>query len=234
MRKKKLSIIVPVYNEKPTVVELLELVKKVNLGKDMEKEIIVVDDMSTDGTRDVLKDLHDRAYKIIFSDKNEGKGGAIKRGLKHVTGDYVIFQDADLEYDPKEYKGLLDVLLDKKVDFVLGQRMFPRFFSTEQQIRLYAIGNRLIAFCGNMLYGTRLRDYEPCYKLFKIEVLRSIDVKSNGFEYDIELMARLFKNKYKFAATPITYNPRSFEEGKKITWHDGLKALWTLLKMRFS
>ena len=230
---KKLSIVIPVYNEKDTVLTLLDWVKKAQI-KNVEKEIIIVDDLSTDGTREILRNLNDKTVKIVLSNKNEGKGGAIKQGLKYCTGDYIIFQDADLEYDPKEYQTLVHTLIEKNVDFVLGQRVLPKFFSTEKQIRSHTVGNRMIAMFGNLLYGTKLTDYEPCYKLFRAEILRSIDVKSNGFEYDIELMGKLFKHKRSFATTPITYKPRSFEEGKKIKWRDGVIALWTLLRIRCS
>jgi len=228
----KLSIIIPVYNEKETLREILLRVKKADIGE-LKKEIIVVDDCSHDGSKELIKNIRDKEIKKIFNEKNLGKGGAIKNGITHATGELIIFQDADLEYDPSDYKHLIQPILESKADFVLGERPFPQFFSKENIIPLHTLGNIVLSFIGNLLYFKKLKDYEPCYKVFKREVLLDNPAHSNGFEYDIELMARLFRKKYSFTTVPISFKPRSFQEGKKITWKDGLKAVYLLLKYRF-
>ncbi len=227
----KLSVIIPAYNEKNTILEVIRQVQNVELPK-TEKELVIVDDGSTDGTREILSNIKDKSVKVLFNEKNLGKGGSIKNGIRVCTGNFIIFQDADLEYNPQEYTRLLSSIVKDRVDFVLGSRNLPKFFSGEKQIRMHTVGNRVICMVGNLLYGTRLTDYEPCYKLFKSSVLKNVKVVSNGFEYDIELMARLFKKKHRFSVVPITYKPRSVEEGKKIKWRDGLKAVWMLIKIK--
>lgn len=231
----KLSIIIPVYNESNTIKELLRRISKVNLGK-IKKEAILVDDFSTDGSRDVIKKL-DRKYIKIFQPKNMGKGAALKAGIKAATGDFIIFQDADLEYDPNDYKKLLEPLLDKKTDISFGTRFvgqgFRLFGKHKTMHSTHWIGNKFLAFAFNFLYGTELTDVEPCYKLFRKEILKGINVKTNRFEYDIELMCKLVKKGHKIVQLPIKYNPRRFEEGKKINWKDGIAALLTMIRNRF-
>lgn len=231
----KLSIIIPVYNEAKTLKGLLARIEKVNLGK-IRKEIILIDDCSTDGSREVIKKLAGKYVKILLT-KNRGKGAAIKAGIKKATGDFIIFQDADLEYDPNDYAKLAKPLIEDKADIVIGSRFigkkFVPFGKNKTPHRIHWIGNKSLNFIFNLLYGTSLTDIEPCYKIFRSEVLKSINVTSNRFEYDIELMCKAVKKGYKLMQLPISYNPRSFMEGKKITWRDGIKAAYYMLKYRF-
>lgn len=231
----KLSIIIPVYNESKTIKELLRRISNVNLGK-IRKEVILVDDFSTDGSGDVIKNL-DKKYIKIFQPKNMGKGAALKAGINASTGEFIIFQDADLEYDPNDYKKLLEPILDKKTNISFGTRFvgqeFKPFGKHKTMHSAHWIGNKFLTFAFNFFYGTKLTDVEPCYKLFKSNILKSIDVKTDRFEYDIELMCKLVKKGHKIVQLPITYNPRRFEEGKKINWKDGVVALWTMIRNRF-
>jgi len=235
MMTMKLSIVIPVYNEAKTIKELLRRINEVGLGK-VEKEIILVDDFSTDGSRDVIKKL-DKKYVKIFQPRNIGKGAALKAGIKAATGNFIIFQDADLEYDPKDYKKLLKPILDKKTNIAFGTRFVGQELKLLGKNRTmhstHWIGNKFLTFAFNFLYGTKLTDVEPCYKLFRSNILKSIDVKTNRFEYDIELMCKLVRKGHKIVQLPINYTPRRFEEGKKINWKDGVAALWTMIRNRF-
>ena len=231
----KMSIIIPVYNEAKTLRELLRRIEKISLGN-IQKEIIIVDDCSTDGSREIIKKLGNRYVKILLN-KNQGKGAAIKNGIKSATGDFIIFQDADLEYDPRDYSRLLKPIIKNNADIVIGSRFigkkFVPFGKNKTPHRVHWIGNKSLTFIFNLLYRTALTDIEPCYKVFRSNVLRSINVSSNRFEYDIELMCKAIKNGYKLLQLPISYNPRSFKEGKKITWIDGVKAAYYIIKYRF-
>jgi len=231
--KYTLSVIIPVYNEEKTILKIIDMVKKVEI-KHMKKEIIVVDDCSKDGTREVLQRLKDKPVKIVFHDKNGGKGKALKTGIRHSTGNFIIFQDADFEYDPNDYKIIIKALVKDNVDFVLGERKFPRLFSKEDKVPAHTLANKLISLVGNMLYFTHLKDWEPCYKAFKSKILKSISVSSDNFDYDLELMAKLFRKGYKYKTVRISYNPRTKKEGKKMRYKDGVTAILALVKYRFA
>jgi glycosyltransferase involved in cell wall biosynthesis len=226
----KLSVIIPVYNERNTIQEVLRRVRQVDLG-DIDKEIIVVDDGSTDGTHDILSMEGDSTTRIEHHQQNQGKGAAISTGIKLVTGDLVIFQDADLEYDPEDFRRLLDPVLKGKAEVVYGSR-----FTGERRNMLFwhFLGNRFLSFLTNLLYNTTLSDMETCYKLFKREIIQDIEIKSKRFDVEPEVTAKILKKKIRIYEVPISYAGRELEEGKKITWHDGLPALWALIKYRFT
>jgi glycosyltransferase involved in cell wall biosynthesis len=229
---KKLSIIVPVYNEKKTILEILKRVENVNLEDlGFEKEIIIVDDGSTDGTREILKKLTSK-YKIIFHPKNKGKGSAIKSGLKKVTGDYVIIQDADLEYDPKDYRALLECAIKNQAQVVYGSRTLnPK---NRYSHFIYYLGGKFLSFLTSFLYGAKITDEATGYKLFKTELLKKISLESKGFDFCPEVTAKILKQRIKIFEVPISYYPRKKKEGKKIRVSDGLKAAFLLIKLRFA
>jgi len=225
----KLSIIVPVYNERNTVQELLRRVRAVDLGE-IAKEIIIVDDGSTDGTGEILKLEEDSSTKVLRREKNRGKGAAVRAALSHATGDYVIIQDADLEYDPEDYRAMLAPVMKRKADVVYGSR-----FTGEHRDMLYWhwVGNKFLSFMTNVLYNTTLSDMETCYKLFSRESLEGIEIQSDRFEFEPEITAKILKKKFRIYEVPVSYAGREYEEGKKIVWMDGFKALWALLRYRF-
>lgn len=223
----KLSVIVPVYNERETVREILERVRAVGV----EKEIIVVDDGSTDGTRDILREEEGRGdVRVIYHPQNRGKGAAIRTGLEHATGDVVLIQDADLEYDPRDYPRLLQPILEGRAEVVYGSRFRGR---CESMLFWHALGNKLLTLATNLIYGAALSDMETCYKVFKAEVIKSIPLRARRFEFEPEVTAKLLKRGYHIHEVPISYSGRKHHEGKKITWRDGFTALWTLIKYRF-
>jgi glycosyltransferase involved in cell wall biosynthesis len=228
----KLSIIIPVFNEKNTILELLRKVEAVDLNSlDFKKEIIIVDDCSTDGTREILDSLGDK-YKIIYHSKNQGKGAAIKTGLKWASGDYIIIQDADLEYDPKDYKTLLEYALKNNAEVVYGSRNLNP--ENKHSNLLYYLGGIFFTWLTNILYGIRITDESTGYKMFKTDLLKTIPLKSKRFEFCPEITAKIAKRGIKIHEVPINYSPRPVKAGKKISWwKDGLKTAWTLIKYRF-
>jgi glycosyltransferase involved in cell wall biosynthesis len=226
----KLSVIMPVYNEKSTIEDIINKVQKVPLMEELEREIIVVDDGSSDGTREILRERKNSELKVFLHPKNQGKGAAIRTGLKHATGDLLIIQDADLEYDPNDYQKLLKPILEKKAAVVYGSR-----FTGERRnmLFLHYMGNRFLSFVTNLLYNTTLSDMETCYKLFTKEALEGIEIRSNRFEFEPEITAKVLKKGIRIYEVPISYAGREFDEGKKISWKDGFSALWALAKYRF-
>ncbi len=230
----KLSILIPVYNEKDTILEILRRIQTVNLS--MEKEIIIVDDYSRDGTRDILKSLDQKQYKVILKTQNEGKGAAIKTGLSEATGDFVIFQDADLEYDPQDYPALIAPLQDSSLDMVIGSRVLSGSMNLFGPRRAHLgsyLGCKIIAASINFLYGRSFTDYYGCYKIIRRGVLNSVPVEANGFEYDSELLCKLLKKKIKATEVGIQYYPRARSEGKKLSFvKDGFRVLCSIFYWR--
>ncbi|OGE72238.1 glycosyl transferase [Candidatus Daviesbacteria bacterium RIFCSPLOWO2_02_FULL_38_15] len=234
-----LSIIIPVFNEEKTIGHILEKVALIKLPKKVKKEIIVVDDGSTDKTPKVLSEfkIDNLKFKIIRHEKNKGKGKAVKTGLKNATGDLIIIQDADLEYDPKDYVKLLDPILQNKTKVVFGSRLvdYPLklWGSSKTVLPLHLIANRLLTFLVNFLYGSNLTDMETCYKLFSKEVLDRINLESSGFEMEPEITIKALKLGYDIFEVPIKVKPRTYGEGKKIGFIDGIWAIWAIFKYRF-
>lgn len=228
----RLSIIIPVYNEKKLLPILLKKVEKVSLPG-IDKEIVIVDDFSTDSTRDFLKTL--KKHKVVFHDRNIGKGGAIRTGIKHCMGDIILIQDADLEYDPEDYKKLIKPFLENKADVVYGSR----YSSVEKgrgkikYYKSYYLGGRMLTMLANLLYNAKITDEATCYKVFRSDVLKSMNLKCRRFEFCPEVTAKVRKKGYNIVEVPISYYPRKISEGKKIRWKDGIEAAWTLIKYRF-
>jgi len=228
-RRVKLSIIIPVYNEVRTIEEILRRVQSVDVG--LDKEIVVVDDGSTDGTRAILERLASPAVKILFHAKNQGKGAALHTGFAAATGDILLVQDADLEYDPREYPKLLEPILDGRADAVYGSR----FLGGPHRVLFFwhYVGNRIITTLSNMLSNLNLTDMETCYKVFKRDIIRQISLKSKRFGFEPEITQKLAKLKCRVYEVPISYSGRDYAEGKKITWKDGLAAIFHILRFRF-
>lgn len=222
----KLSIIMPVFNEVGTIQKILEKVEKVDLG-DIKKEIVVVDDGSIDGTREILKGL---GYKVIFHEKNKGKGAAVRTGIENSTGDLVLVQDADLEYDPNDYPNLIKPIVEGKTKVVYGSRFMGK---EPTEIFLHYIGNKLLTFTTNVLYNSSITDMETCYKVMSREVLKDLNLTANRFEFEPEITSKILKKGYKILEVPIAYKVRRYDEGKKITVIDGVKAFYYLMKYRF-
>ncbi|MGD9140181.1 MAG: glycosyltransferase family 2 protein [bacterium] len=222
----RVSVIVPVYNEKSTLLEILARVEAVSL----DKEIIMVDDGSTDGSREILESLEPGRARVILHEKNSGKGAAIRTAIPHCTGDVITIQDADLEYDPEDLLKLIKPIEAGKADIVYGSR-----FTGERRNMFFWhwVGNQLLTLITNILYDTTLSDMETCYKMFKSDILKGIDLKSRSFEIEVEMTAKVLKRKHRIYEVPISYAGREFHEGKKITWKDGLVALYHLFKYRF-
>lgn len=224
----KLSVIVPVYNEIATLETLLDRINRVPLPVD--KEIIVIDDGSTDGTRDLVEGLASKgAITARFHQRNIGKGGAIRTGIEAVSGDIVIIQDGDLEYDPADYRKLIQPILDGTARAVYGSRVLGK--NPKSYLRFYW-GGRVLSFLANRIYGTQITDEPTCYKVFKTGLLRSMALECTGFEFCPEVTAKLVRLGVRIKELPISYAPRSIKEGKKIRWTDGIIAIWTLWKYR--
>jgi glycosyltransferase involved in cell wall biosynthesis len=228
--EQNLSVVMPVYNEKATILNIIAKVLKLAFVG----EILVVDDGSTDGTRELLKETpFDDRVKLFFHDRNRGKGAALRTGFGHVSGEIVAIQDADLEYDPGEFAELIRPILDGVADVVYGSRLSG---GKPQRVHLFwhRMGNGFLTFLTDLLYNTTLSDMETCYKVFKKTVLDTIRIESDDFSVEPELTAKICKNKqWRIYEIPISYYGRSYAEGKKITWRHGVSALWTLLKFRF-
>ena len=234
-KSRKVTIIIPAYNEARTIGNLIEKVKQAPLPHNLEKEIVVIDDGSKDDTRERLSKI--TGLRVFSHDRNQGKGAAIKTGIKHATGDIFLIQDADLEYDPQDYPVLLQPILNGSVELVIGSRFLcepPKFFiKNSDPFFSHFIGNQTIIWLTNFLYGQKLTDYEGCYKVFTASLARSIPVSANGFEFENELVCKSMRRGHKIAEVPIHYRPRLYSEGKKIGWRDGVIVLWTILKWRF-
>lgn len=230
----KLSIVIPVYNEENTILQIIEKVKKVNFP--VENEIIVVDDGSSDSTREKLKKI--KGVKVILHERNQGKGAAVKTGIKSSTGDYIIIQDADLEYDPNQIVDLLRPILEKRAKVVYGTRLkrLPDLSKEERtaQFLIHYFGNRFLSLVTSVLYQQWITDMETCYKLFPKEALSGVKLNARGFEFEPEITVKLLKKGFKILEIPISANPRGYDEGKKInTVKDGIRAFTTLIKYRF-
>lgn len=226
----KITILIPVFNEVNTLKPILEKVEKANFCG-LKKEIILIDDFSTDGTREILKEFGGK-YKILYHDKNMGKGAALRTGFEHVTGDIVVIQDADLEYDPADYEPMLKLILDGKADVVYGSRFLGGKPSNSFMLT-HLLGNKLLTLITNVLYNTTLSDMETCYKAFKTEFIKGLEIKSDRFDFEPEITAKILKKGARLYELPISYYGREHSEGKKITWKDGLDAIQALVKFRF-
>jgi glycosyltransferase involved in cell wall biosynthesis len=221
----KLSVVMPVYNEKNTFREALRRVRDVQL----EKEIIIVDDCSTDGTREIIRDLADTApdIRVLFHETNQGKGAALRTGFQHVRGDVVIIQDADLEYDPREYHHLIGPILDGRADVVYGSR----FLGGPQRVHLYwhYVGNKIMTHVSNIFTNINLSDMETCYKMFKASLLPRFTIRSNHFGIEPEITAKFAKLRCRIYEVPISYSGRDYAEGKKIGWKDGVAVFFWIV-----
>jgi glycosyltransferase involved in cell wall biosynthesis len=242
------SIVIPVYNEKATLDEILRRV----LDRPMRREVILVDDCSTDGTRQILENMtqrkekgeasvmaHDggdpvelRDLRFFFQTHNQGKGAALRRGFAETTGDIVLVQDADLEYDPRDYTKLLEPILDGRADVVYGSR----FLGGPQRVHYFwhYVANKMLTLLSDIFTNLKLTDMETCYKVFRKEVLAGIEIKSNRFGFEPEITAKIAKRNWRIYEVPISYAGRTYEEGKKITWKDGVQALWCIIRFKFS
>jgi dolichol-phosphate mannosyltransferase len=225
----KLSIIIPVFNEKGTIVELLERVSRVAV----DKEIVIIDDGSTDGTRDILKTYDQRpGFVVLYHDRNYGKGRAIRTGLDVVSGEVVVIQDADLEYDPQDFVPMIELIRQGRTQVVYGSRRLQRANRQHSGV-LYYIGGMLVTYMTRWLYGLDITDEATCYKMVNTNLIRSLDLQCEHFEFCPELTAKLAKRRVPILEIPISYFPRHKNEGKKIGWRDAVEAIWTLLKFRF-
>lgn len=222
----RLSVIIPVYNEENTIETILKQVRDVDLAD----EIIVVDDGSTDGTRALLeREDGVNGVRVLYQERNQGKGAALRRGLEEVSGDIILIQDADLEYDPRDYANLIRPIEEGRIKVVYGSRFLgPR----KAMLYWHMLGNKILTLLTNILFNTILSDMETGYKVFDAELIKSLPLKSNRFEIEPEITAKILKRGHRIFEVPISYYGREYHEGKKITWREGPKAIWTLLKYR--
>ncbi len=235
-----LSVLIPVFNEQDTLVELINRVLKAKVSRNIKKELILVDDGSSDASWKemvVLEKKYKKVIKIYRHRKNKGKGAAIKTALKHATGELILIQDADLEYDPRQYNILLSCLFKHKADVVYGTRLktypFALFGPNRTPLFSHYLGNKLLTLITNILYSSSLTDMETCYKLMKSSVLKKIEIESNRFDFEPEITAKILRQGIQIYETPIDVTPRGYDEGKKISWVDGFSALRALIKYRF-
>ncbi len=225
---KKITVLIPVYNEVNTLLSILNKVEKADFCG-LEKEIILIDDNSFDGTQNLYAML---PYKVLYHKINQGKGAAIRTGLEHASGDIIIIQDADLEYNPNDYAPLIKRILSNEADVVFGSR-FLQIEKSSTPVASHYYGNKFLTFVTNLLFKTKLTDMETCYKAFKSEFIKDINIESERFDFEPEITAKMLKKGARFSEVPISYNGRSRSEGKKISYIDGLYALWALIKFRY-
>lgn len=221
-----LSVVMPVYNERETVEEIIRRV----LAVPVRTQLIVVDDGSKDGTQEILAGLQrELGFELVLQARNQGKGAALRRGFQEIRGELVVIQDADLEYSPEEYPQLIELICQGRADVVYGSRFLGR-----HRVFMFShyLGNRVVTLLTNILYNTMLTDMETCYKVMRTEIVRGMSLQSNGFGIEPEMTAKIFKGRHRVYEIPITYDGRGYDEGKKITWRDGIVALWVLLKYR--
>ena len=226
----KLSIIMPVYNERDTLSEILSQVRAVELPE-VEKEILLVDDGSTDGSREILaEEAAAGDLRVFYHDQNQGKGAAVRTAIEQATGDLIVIQDADLEYDPRDYPTLIRPIVEGRVAVVYGSRFLgPR----KAMLFWHMLGNKLLTLTTNILYNTILSDMETCYKCFRADVIKDIPLHARRFEFEPEVTAKILKRGHRIFEVPISYYGREYDEGKKISWRDAPLAFWTLIKYRF-
>ncbi len=225
----KLSVVMPVFNEVRTIEEIVARVQSAAF----EKEIVIIDDCSTDGTVDLLRKIADQSenIKVFYHDRNRGKGAALRTGFAEVRGDIVIIQDADLEYDPREYPKILEPILDGRADVVYGSR----FLGGPHRVMFFwhYVGNQFLTLLSNMMSNLNLTDMETCYKAFRKEVLKDLTLKSDRFGFEPEFTIKIAKRKFRIYEVPISYSGRTYEEGKKINWKDGVAAIISIIRFRF-